>query len=195
MTLLLHLRYIFVASICLSVFCFALPVNSTTEKNVRLVTKEELEANNGKDGNKIWLSVMGEVYDVSKGKEHYGEGSAYSVFVGRDASVSFSTGKFTPEEAAKSLDGLDPQELLGVDEWNSFYKEEEKYPFVGLLIGNLYDKDGNPTEELARVKEKIEVGKVEAEKKKQERKEALKRRRLEKEKAEADKAKEKANEL
>jgi sRNA-binding protein len=38
-----------------------------------------------------------------------------------------------------------------------------KYPFIGLLEGELYDKDGNPTEALLQARERIKEAKVEAE--------------------------------
>ncbi len=37
------------------------------------------------------LSVRGRVYDVSKGKKHYGPGTGYNFFTGRDATRSFLT--------------------------------------------------------------------------------------------------------
>jgi hypothetical protein len=33
--------------------------------------------------------------------------------------------------------------------------ENEKYPLIGLLEGRLYDKDGNPMEELKTERERI----------------------------------------
>jgi hypothetical protein len=42
---------------------------------VRIVSKEELAGKVGKDGDsELWLSIVGEVYDVSSGAKFYGEG-------------------------------------------------------------------------------------------------------------------------
>lgn len=100
---------------------------------------------------------MGEVYDVTSGKSFYGEGGSYSVFSGRDASVPFITGKFTAEEAKKSInEELSDQQLFSLEGWRKFYADSEKYPLVGVLAGSLYDSDGNPTPELVTVRERIE---------------------------------------
>ena len=124
--------------------------------SVKIVTLEELSRKTGKDGDDIWLSIMGEVYDVTSGRDFYGEGGPYSVFSGRDGSVPFITGVFTPEEAKKSLtDTLSPAQLVSLEQWRTFYADNEKYPLIGLLEGSLYDKDGNPTEELKTVRERI----------------------------------------
>jgi hypothetical protein len=109
---------------------------------------------------------MGEVYDVTSGAAFYGEGCSYSVFSGRDASVPFMTGVFTAEEAKKSLMDISAAQLVSLETWQKFYADNEKYPRVGLLEGRLYDKDGNPTDEMNRIKERI-ANFVPPEKKKQ----------------------------
>lgn len=55
----------------------------------------------GEDGSSIWLSVLGEVYDVTEGRDYYGPGESYNKLASRDSSVPFVTGTFTPEEAEK----------------------------------------------------------------------------------------------
>jgi hypothetical protein len=105
----------------------------------------------------IWLSIMGEVYDVTSGRSFYGPGGNYAVFAGKDGSVPFITGKFTQEEAQKSLtESLSAAQLVALEGWRKFYETSDKYPFVGLLQGSLYDEHGNPTEELKTVREMIE---------------------------------------
>lgn len=98
---------------------------------------------------------MGEVFDVTSGAAFYGEGGSYSVFSGRDGSVPFITGVFTAEEAKKSLMDISAAQLVSLETWRKFYSDNEKYPLVGLLEGRLYDKDGNPTDEMKTVKERI----------------------------------------
>jgi predicted heme/steroid binding protein len=154
---------------------------------VRIVSEVELAGKVGKDGDpKLWLSILGEVYDVSSGAKFYGEGGPYGIFAGRDGSVPFITGTFTPEEALKGLDVLDSTQLNSLDNWRKSYEDNEKYPFVGLLEGRLYDKDGNPTEELTIARVQIAEGKVVADERKKKRDEIIAQRK--KEKAEKEKA-------
>ena len=108
---------------------------------------------NGKTkGEKIYLSIIGEVYDVSNGgAKFYAEGTGYHGFAGRDAAVPFVNLKFTEEEAAKSTDVLKDSELQGLKTWVDFYKNEERYLYMGRLVGRYYDSEGNPTEEMQKV--------------------------------------------
>jgi hypothetical protein len=156
---------------------------------LRVVTSEELATKTAQhgDGQVIWLSVMGEVFDVSKGREFYAEGG-YSVFAGRDGSVPFVTGKFTPEEAEKSIEVLEPAQLKALDDWRAFYVKEEKYPQIGWLEGYLYDKEGNPSELLQKVRNIVEEQKLVAKDKEAERQEKIKARKERKEKEKAEKA-------
>jgi hypothetical protein len=91
---------------------------------------------------------------VSKGQEYYAEGSGYHVFAGHDGAVPFITGTFNDEEAEKSTDVLKDAQLVSLKTWVEFYRDEERYPFLGKLIGRYYDSDGNPTEEMQRVKQR-----------------------------------------
>ena len=59
----------------------------------RVFTPDELALHDGTRGRGIYLAVLGEVYDVSAGRKHYGADGAYAHFAGRDASRSFITGK------------------------------------------------------------------------------------------------------
>jgi hypothetical protein len=93
---------------------------------------------------------------VTKGAGYYKKGAGYSVFAARDGSVPFITGNFTEEEAQKPiLETLSDGELWALDDWRIFYANEEKYPFIGLLLGSFYEEDGSPTEEMQRVRHLI----------------------------------------
>lgn len=146
---------------------------------VRLVTREELATKTGKDGQEIWLSIMGEVYDVTLGKDHYGPGASYGNFAGRDASVPFCTGKFTPEEAEKSTDVLKSSELPGLADWRDFYRKHKVYKFVGKLVDpRFYDEFGEPTLPMIEFQERIQIARAEHElKAKQRREERLKKQK------------------
>jgi predicted heme/steroid binding protein len=87
----------------------------------RVFTKEELkEKYNGKGGKPAYLVVLGEVYDVS-GSEYYAEGSGYSIFVGRDATTAFVTGKFD-ESADDDVLALAATQMKGIEDWVKFYR-------------------------------------------------------------------------
>ncbi|KAL9653733.1 hypothetical protein ABK040_016661 [Willaertia magna] len=102
-------------------------------------TKNDLQHYNGKfDKNlPILLSIKGRIYDVTKGKSHYGPGGSYHFFVGRDGTRSFVTGCFDEKnvectERSSSLEGFDKDQMKTVDGWVKFY--DEKYDFIGYLV-------------------------------------------------------------
>jgi hypothetical protein len=103
----------------------------------------------------IWLSVLGEVYNVTKGRDYYGQGSGYSVFAGKDASASFSTGDFSDEGAKKDLNDLPVTQLAGVEGWRTFYADHDAYKQIGVLCCDFYDADGKPTEKLLSTQQRL----------------------------------------
>ena len=73
--------------------------------------------------------------------------------------------------------------------WHQFYQDEDKYPFVGLLIDERYhDENGNAVPALEEFRERAKKVKAEEDAKIEERK--LKRKQK-KEKREAEEAKRK----
>ena len=164
-----------------------------TAAEVRMVTKEELAMHDGKQTPTVWLSIMSKVFDVSAGPEYYSENGPYRVFVARDGNVPFVTGVFNPEEAAKPLSSLEPHELSNLEHWLQFYVDEEKYPFVGLLEGDLYDKDGSKTEEMKLIEDKIAIVKANVENRQKKTANIIERRKREDE--ERKEAKKKKQEI
>ena len=79
--------------------------------------------------------MKGKIFDVTAGAAHYGPGSGYNGFVGRDASRSFMDLCFTPECLAKAddLEGLTAKQLKSINDWEDFYFNDPKYPFVGYV--------------------------------------------------------------
>lgn len=138
--------------------------------SVRVVTEEELATKVAKNGDELWLSILGEVYDVSAGAEYYGQEDGYGIFAGRDATVPFQTGKFDKEGAAETIDSLDHYGILSVEQWREFYQNEEKYHFVGVLDSYMYDSNGEPTEVLKEFKRKLVDAKIREKKEEEERK-------------------------
>ena len=136
------------------------PTRSHDENNVRLLTKEEL-AKHGFNGpnQPLLLAVMGRVYNVDKGRDHYyGPNGGYNFFSGRDGTRAFVTGEFNDEGLIDDIRGLKPAEINELQTWIDFYNKD--YTFYGKVIGAFYDKDGRPTEELTYFEEMKEKYKV-----------------------------------
>ncbi|KAL6140331.1 hypothetical protein ACLB2K_058631 [Fragaria x ananassa] len=135
---------------------FAFYYNPLSNKQ-RLFTVEELALYNGTDQSlPIFLGILGSVFDVTKGKSHYGEGGGYNHFSGRDASRAFVSGNFTGDGLTDSLSGLSSQQVKSIVEWRDFYFRS--YTFVGKLVGRYYDTKGNPTKYLKGVEAKAARG-------------------------------------
>ncbi|XP_010255541.1 PREDICTED: membrane-associated progesterone-binding protein 4 [Nelumbo nucifera] len=127
------------------------PVKSPVQ--ARLWTSEELSMYNGTDnGLPILLGILGSVFDVTKGKSHYGPGGGYHHFAGRDASRAFVSGNFSGDGLTDSLHGLSGTEMKSVVDWRDFYFRS--YTFVGHLVGRYYDNQGRPTKFLKGVEAK-----------------------------------------
>lgn len=131
----------------------AVSVKASTE---RLWTAEQLRLYGAerRHHRQILLAVIGEVFDVTRGRAYYGAagGNHYQIFAGRDGSRAFSTGDFTQAGATDSLDGLTAAQVSGVIGWLEFYREE--YMPVGKLVGRYFDNSGQPTAERGTVLDK-----------------------------------------
>ena len=80
---------------------------------VPLLTAEELKLYDGSDGSPgLYIALLGQVFDVSKGKEHYGPGGGYSFFAAKDGSRAFVTGEFNDEGLIDDVTGLDLDSYL-----------------------------------------------------------------------------------
>ncbi|EFJ31832.1 hypothetical protein SELMODRAFT_408090 [Selaginella moellendorffii] len=104
----------------------------------------------------IYLSILGSVFDVTSGRQHYGVGGSYHHFSGRDATRAFVSGNFTGDGLSDSVRGLSPIEVKRIGDWRSFY--HNSYSYIGKLIGTYYDSNGKPTDELLRVEKRIKRG-------------------------------------
>lgn len=50
---------------------------------IQMFNQEELAKYDGSEGSEgIYLSILGQVFDVTKGAKHYGPGGSYNIFVG-----------------------------------------------------------------------------------------------------------------
>jgi len=134
--------------------------------------------------NRIWLSILGKVYDVTEGDAFYGfTNGSYKFYAGRDASPCFSTGNNTPEGADEKIEEwTENSKLIGVYEWAIFYENHEVYKFMGVLgDSRYYDANGIETsvrrDIVSRASAAKEVADAEREKRKKERMDAKMERR------------------
>jgi len=95
--------------------------------------KELQEFGSGKDGNPIYLSIFGRVYDVSKGEKFYGPNSKYGMFAGKDVTRALCLGCMAPDCLVRSTEGLSEGQIEEGKRWLSFFHTHDKYHYVGSM--------------------------------------------------------------
>eukprot|EP00095_Tigriopus_kingsejongensis_P001358 snap_masked-scaffold1322_size48131-processed-gene-0.6 protein:Tk01358 transcript:snap_masked-scaffold1322_size48131-processed-gene-0.6-mRNA-1 annotation:"neuferricin-like isoform x1" len=123
------------------------PEPKPSSPGIRILTKAELKLYDGTEGSPgLYLALLGQVFDVAKGRDYYGPGGGYGFFAATDGSRGFVTGDFNEEGLVDEVSGLSGQDYLGLQEWTEFYHKD--YTYVGKLVGNFYDPEGRETEAL-----------------------------------------------
>jgi hypothetical protein len=89
-----------------------------------VLSPEELARGTGAGGGRVLLAVLGNVFDVTAGRRHYGPGGAYAFFAGRDASRAYATGDFRGD-LTDDLEGLDGAAVAEVARWRAFFRDHE----------------------------------------------------------------------
>ncbi|XP_059479052.1 neuferricin [Neocloeon triangulifer] len=121
-----------------------------------LMTKAELAQYDGSEGSKgLYVAILGSVFDVSAGKDHYGPGCSYHFFTGKDGSRAFVSGDFSENGLTDDLTGLSNKDIQGLWKWVEFYKND--YRYVGKLIGRFYDSKGRKTREMEDFYQKLKA--------------------------------------
>ncbi|XP_065579741.1 neuferricin-like [Artemia franciscana] len=110
----------------------------------RIFTTEELSKFTGEEGEEVYIALLGKVFNVTRGAQHYGPGGGYHFFAGRDASRAFVSGDFENDGLTDDIEGLSPEDFLGLEDWSVFY--ENSYQYIGKVAGRFYNNDGSPTE-------------------------------------------------
>ena len=132
-----------------------------------IFTPDELSAFTGKPkGTPIYLAIVGDVFDVTSGRQHYGPGKSYSHMAGRDATKSFATGD-SQNDLTDDVEGLDMEALQSIKGWHEFYVGHENYTRMGVVIGRYYDASGDAIVPSAFPWERLKLD--------EERREAMKR--------------------
>lgn len=130
---------------------------SINEKHKVFTISELKRYTNLKDG--LYLSILGQVFDVTKGAKHYGPGASYHAFTGRDASLAFIIGDFNSEGLTDDVSSLSAQQVKALDDWVQFYNKN--YIYKGKLNGRYYNEDGNPTKESYGIQQKLDQARQE----------------------------------
>ncbi|CAI5990389.1 unnamed protein product, partial [Closterium sp. NIES-65] len=124
----------------------------------KLWSAEELAKYNGSTkGVPLLLGILGDVFDVTKGRKHYGKGQGYNHFAGRDATRAFVSGNFSGDGLTDDLTGLSGEQCIGIADWRDFYFKT--YIHVGKLVGRFYDEQGKPRDSLGEFDELLKEGK------------------------------------
>lgn len=125
-----------------------LNIESNKNANQKVFTSTELKKyTNLKDG--LYISILGQVFDVTKGAKYYGPGATYHAFTGRDASLAFITGEFNDDSLTDDISSLSIHQIKALNDWVQFYNKN--YIYKGKLNGRYYNKDGSPTKESYNV--------------------------------------------
>ncbi|XP_076024634.1 neuferricin [Genypterus blacodes] len=146
------LNYVFFAVVTVLLAVLLIP----QEWSIRLLSKSELSLYDGNPSKGLYLAVLGQVFDVHKGRKHYGSGGAYHSMAGKDASLAFITGDFTESGLIDDVSSLSPLQVVALYEWLAFYQKE--YQPVGRVIGRFYTESGQPTEALLQVQASLAEG-------------------------------------
>ncbi|XP_032675761.1 neuferricin [Odontomachus brunneus] len=109
--------------------------------------------------NGLYLSILGHVFDVTKGEKHYGPKGNYHAFTGRDASLAFITGEFDDNGLTDDISSLSIRQVKALNDWIQFYNTN--YIYKGKLYGRYYNQDGSPTAESYKVQEKVQLAEKE----------------------------------
>ncbi|KAJ1699192.1 hypothetical protein LUZ63_007704 [Rhynchospora breviuscula] len=107
------------------------------------MTLEELREYNGSDREKpLLVSIKGDVYNVSRGWLFYGPGGPYHFFSGHEISRALALMSFDPNDFTDNLDGLGPDELEVLKDWE--LKFEERYVKVGRVVKSGENETSEP---------------------------------------------------
>lgn len=94
------------------------------------ITLEELNQYDGSDPSKpIYVSIKGDVFDVTRKRDVYGKGCSYNLFAGKDGSRGLGMSSLKPEDAVPDYTNLPVNEMKVLDDWHSFFSK--RYNIVG----------------------------------------------------------------
>ncbi|KAN0091317.1 Cytochrome b5-like heme/steroid binding domain containing protein [Tylopilus felleus] len=95
-------------------------------------TLSQLSQFDGSDPTKpIYVSIKGDVFDVTRKRDVYGQGGSYSVFAGKDGSKGLGMSSLKLEDAIPDYSALAENERKVLDDWHAFFVK--RYNIVGRV--------------------------------------------------------------
>ncbi|KAG8214093.1 cytochrome b5 [Butyriboletus roseoflavus] len=86
----------------------------------------------GSDDTKpIYVSIKGDVFDVTRKRDVYGVGGSYNIFAGKDGSRGLGKSSLKLEDAVPDYSTLPENEIKVLDDWYSFFSK--RYNIVGRV--------------------------------------------------------------
>ncbi|XP_016310441.1 neuferricin-like [Sinocyclocheilus anshuiensis] len=117
---------------------------------VRMLTEDELSLYNGGENSKgLYLAILGQVFDVEKGRKHYGPGGGYHFFTGKGASRAFITGDFSG--LTSDVSDFTDSQIVALYDWLSFYQRDYTPVVERSQWGLFCTESGQPTDALLHV--------------------------------------------
>lgn len=95
-------------------------------------TLQQLANFDGVRGPRMFVSIKGVIFDVTRNSPSYAPGRGYHLFVGRDASRALAKASLNIEDAVPYYADLSPAELQSLDDW--FHYFSIRYNIVGRLV-------------------------------------------------------------
>lgn len=134
--------------------------------SAKVFTKTELATYDGVAREEIFMSIMGQVFDVTRGTRFYQHRSGgYDFFAATDGSLAFVTGDFK-ENVTDDVSSLTPTQLYQLEGWvrDTYHA---KYRYKGLLEGYFYDRRGRQTREMRKIQKLLKQEAIDMEKRKE----------------------------
>ncbi|GAX82131.1 hypothetical protein CEUSTIGMA_g9559.t1 [Chlamydomonas eustigma] len=150
---------------CLGAMIILSRMNLEESPETKIFSKEDLRTYDGKQHPRLYLAILGHVFDVTKGSRYYGENKSYSFFVGRDASRAFVTGDFK-NNLTDHLSGLTNEQIATIFEWKHFYMKE--YTYKGRVAGAFFMRTGEVKPGMLRAEAAAKEAKTAEEMRKEE---------------------------
>mmetsp|Transcript_7596 Transcript_7596/g.13071 ORF Transcript_7596/g.13071 Transcript_7596/m.13071 type:complete len:285 (-) Transcript_7596:245-1099(-) len=141
------------------------PNHQINDSGERYFTKAELAEYSAGSQETLYLSILGHVFDVTKGRRFYGGEGGYSGFSGKDATRAFISGAFDEDGLVEDVEDLTNDDILSLLEWREFYHKE--YTYLGKVIDGIYfDSGGEATKALDAVQAQAVLARGEVDKEK-----------------------------
>ncbi|EGO00471.1 hypothetical protein SERLA73DRAFT_52630 [Serpula lacrymans var. lacrymans S7.3] len=95
-------------------------------------TLEQLKEYDGSKPDKpIYVSIKGDIFDVTRKADVYGPGKSYNLFAGKDGSKGLGMSSLKPEDAIPDYSTLQENDRKVLDDWHSYFSK--RYNVIGRV--------------------------------------------------------------